>query len=158
MSTLIATDSRGTTYELRFRSMFDPGRGYAFPCDAAGCVELDALSEHARNNYLYARALVGRDLAVPQVQLLGCFDIQIAPREAPDSAQSRRKTKLGLGPSEALQRRVGAVWGLILRTGVPKGARPRCASCLGPYPRRRGTPCLAPLATPARGDLNVNTP
>jgi hypothetical protein len=64
------TDPSATIYELRFRSMFDPGRGYSFPCNADGSVELDALSEHARNNYLYARALVGRDLAAPQVQPL----------------------------------------------------------------------------------------
>jgi hypothetical protein len=65
MNTLITT-----THELRFQSMFEPGRGYSFPCDAAGCVPLDALSEQARNNYLFARALVGRDLAAPQVQPL----------------------------------------------------------------------------------------
>jgi hypothetical protein len=68
MNTSTTTDR--TAYELRFASMFDPGRGYAFPCDAAGCVELDALSEQARHNYLFARALVGRDLAAPQVQPL----------------------------------------------------------------------------------------
>lgn len=60
--------STATAYELRFASMFDPGRGYSFPCDAGGCVELDALGDRERNNYLYARALVGRDLAAPAVQ------------------------------------------------------------------------------------------
>lgn len=60
--------SIATAYELRFRSMFEPGRGYAFPCDANGCVELDALSDGVRNNYLYARAVVGRELAAPAVQ------------------------------------------------------------------------------------------
>jgi hypothetical protein len=55
-------------YELRFQSLFHEGRGYAFPCDAAGRVDLDALSEKARNNYLFARTLVGRDLSVPAVQ------------------------------------------------------------------------------------------
>ena len=55
-------------YELRFQSLFNEGRGYAFPCDATGCVDLDALSDTARNNYLFARAVVGRDLSVPAVQ------------------------------------------------------------------------------------------
>jgi hypothetical protein len=29
-------------YEMRFRSLFDAGRGLAFPCDAQGRVALDA--------------------------------------------------------------------------------------------------------------------
>lgn len=56
-------------FELRFRSLFDEARGLAFPCDAAGCVLLDALSERARQNYLYARALTGRDFAWPEVRV-----------------------------------------------------------------------------------------
>jgi hypothetical protein len=55
-------------HELRFRSLFDGGRALAFPCDAQGRVDLDALSERARTNYLYARGLVGRDFAYPSVQ------------------------------------------------------------------------------------------
>jgi hypothetical protein len=55
-------------YELRFQSLFDEGRGYAFPCDASGRVDLDQLSEQVSNNYLFARALVGRELAVPSVR------------------------------------------------------------------------------------------
>jgi hypothetical protein len=55
-------------YELRFRSLFDDGRGYAFPCDAQGHVDMDALSERARNNYLYARTVVGREFSMPAVQ------------------------------------------------------------------------------------------
>ena len=55
-------------YELRFASIFDPGRGYSFPCDARGRVDLDALSERLRNSYFYARAVVGRELAAPAVQ------------------------------------------------------------------------------------------
>lgn len=57
------------TYQLRYRSLFDPGRGFAFPCDASGLVELDALSERARTNYLYARAIVGKELALPAVEM-----------------------------------------------------------------------------------------
>jgi hypothetical protein len=54
-------------FELRFESLFDEGRGFAFPCDAAGRVNLDALSPRSRTNYLFARTLIGRDFAVPAV-------------------------------------------------------------------------------------------
>jgi len=54
-------------YELRFRSLFDEGRAYAFPCDAAGHVDIDALSHKARLNYLYARTVIGREVAMPAV-------------------------------------------------------------------------------------------
>jgi hypothetical protein len=57
-----------TGYELRFQSLFDEGRALSFPCDAQGRVDLDALSERARGNYLYARAVVGREFATPAVQ------------------------------------------------------------------------------------------
>ena len=56
-------------YELRFQSLFDAGRAYAFPCDAAGHVDLDALSDRARENYLYARTVVGRDFSMPAVMV-----------------------------------------------------------------------------------------
>jgi len=57
-------------FELRFQSLFDSGRGFAFPCDPSGRVNLDGLSDRARNNYLYARAMVGRELAVPAVSVM----------------------------------------------------------------------------------------
>lgn len=56
-------------YELRFASLFNPGRALAFPCDAGGRVEMDTLSETALRNYLYARAVVGREFATPAVVL-----------------------------------------------------------------------------------------
>jgi hypothetical protein len=58
-------------FELRFQSLFDSGRGYAFPCDPTGQVDLDQLSDRARDNYLYARAVVGRELAMPAVRPIG---------------------------------------------------------------------------------------
>jgi hypothetical protein len=61
-------DSTLSQFELRFQSLFDSGRGFAFPCDPTGRVDLDRLSDRARNNYLYARAMVGRELSVPAVQ------------------------------------------------------------------------------------------
>jgi hypothetical protein len=54
-------------YELRFESLFHPGRALMFPCDERGWVALDDLSERARRNYLYARAVVGREFATPAV-------------------------------------------------------------------------------------------
>jgi hypothetical protein len=57
-------------YELRFQSLFHEGRGYSFPCDANGRVNLDMLSERARNNYIYARAVIGLEVAVPRLQAL----------------------------------------------------------------------------------------
>lgn len=59
-------------YELRFQSLFDSGRGFSFPCDSQGQVDLEALGERARESYLYARAVVGRELAVPAVQPSFC--------------------------------------------------------------------------------------
>lgn len=55
-------------YELSFRSLFSEGRGYAFPCDAAGHVDIDALSFRARQNYFYARTVIGREVSMPAVQ------------------------------------------------------------------------------------------
>lgn len=55
-------------YELRYQSLFNEGRGFAFPCDAKGNVNLDALSDRARTNYCYARAVVGRELSTPTVR------------------------------------------------------------------------------------------
>jgi hypothetical protein len=56
-------------YELRFQSLYDAGRAYAFPCDAAGHVDMDALSSTARDNYLYARTVVGREFSIPAVMV-----------------------------------------------------------------------------------------
>ena len=56
-----------TSCEVRFESLFDGGRALVFPCDEHGRVDLDALPPRARSNYLYARALIGRDFVLPQV-------------------------------------------------------------------------------------------
>jgi len=52
-------------YELRFIDLFRAGHGYVFPCDAQGRVDIDNLAAKARLNYLYARAMVGRELSSP---------------------------------------------------------------------------------------------
>ena len=59
--------AREPRYELRFASLFHEGRGYSFPCDASGRVDIDALAEKARRNYLYVRTVVGREVATPLV-------------------------------------------------------------------------------------------
>jgi len=64
-STSAASDSR---YELLFPCLFKPGRGFAFPCDAAGNVTIDELCERRRDNYFYARAVVGKELSTPLVR------------------------------------------------------------------------------------------
>jgi hypothetical protein len=58
-------NQKAVGYEIRFRSLFRDGQAMAFPCDADGHVDIDALSEH----YLFARAMVGREYAMPEVQV-----------------------------------------------------------------------------------------
>lgn len=56
-----------TGFELRFRSLIHKGSVLAFPCDREGHVDLDSMSDHAKNNYLFARAMVGREYDMPFV-------------------------------------------------------------------------------------------
>ena len=55
-------------FEIRFQSLFNAGRALAFPCDDGGHVDLDAFSERTRLNYFFARAMIGREYATPQVR------------------------------------------------------------------------------------------
>jgi hypothetical protein len=71
VNTSTTTTQACAEYELRFRSLFDEGRGYSFPCDRSGHVDIDALSDGARNNYFFAHTVIGRDLAAPRVQPRG---------------------------------------------------------------------------------------
>jgi len=57
-------------FELRYQS-FDRRQCFTFPCDPKGRVEMDRLSDRDRTNYLFARAMVGRDLAAPAVRPMG---------------------------------------------------------------------------------------
>lgn len=57
-----------STHELRFVSLFQPGRAVSVPCDASGEVRLDDLPERLKNAYLGARALVGKEYAFPAVE------------------------------------------------------------------------------------------
>lgn len=67
-------------YELRFQSLFDAGRAYAFPCDAGGHVNMEALTDSARESYLYARSVVGLELSVPTVRVCPAHQQPAAPR------------------------------------------------------------------------------
>jgi hypothetical protein len=57
------------SHELRYQSLFNPGRALSFPCDAEGHVQLDSLDDRAMANYLYAR-VVGREYAIPLVSVV----------------------------------------------------------------------------------------
>jgi len=67
MSMSLMVSIEPPAYELRYESLFKAGRGYAFPCDAAGHVDMDALSDTVRERYLYARTVVGREFLTPAV-------------------------------------------------------------------------------------------
>ena len=54
-------------FEILFESLFNGGRGLIFPCDERGHVDVDALSERGRNNYFFARTMLGREYATPRV-------------------------------------------------------------------------------------------
>jgi hypothetical protein len=68
MTPVPTASAHHASYLLWFHSSFHEGRALAFPCDAEGRVDMDSLSERARNNYLFARTAVGRDFAMPVVQ------------------------------------------------------------------------------------------
>src|SRR5262249_36751156 len=58
-------------FEVWFESLYHAGRGMVFPCDQAGHVDVDALSERGRNNYFFARAMMGREYANPRIVSCG---------------------------------------------------------------------------------------
>ena len=62
--------SLAARYELRFPSLFEGGRDFVFPCDAHGHINICGLSERSRNNYYYARTLIGREFSVPAVAIV----------------------------------------------------------------------------------------
>ena len=60
----------GASFVLHFESLFHAGREFAFPCDEQGSVDLDTMPTRIRNNYLYARAMLGREFAWPSVRCM----------------------------------------------------------------------------------------
>ncbi|HEU5297529.1 MAG TPA: hypothetical protein VFU71_22315 [Burkholderiaceae bacterium] len=55
-------------FELHYARLLGVGRSFAFPCDAAGNVDVDSLSERARENYFFARSAVGVEMSLPIVR------------------------------------------------------------------------------------------
>jgi hypothetical protein len=53
---------------LRFQTLFREGPGWSFPCDATGHVDMDSMSDRTRNNDMFARAVIGIEVAAPCVQ------------------------------------------------------------------------------------------
>lgn len=68
-------------FMLRFDSLFKPGSGYAFDCDASGAVDLDDLSGRARDNHFFARTMFKHDFGTPKVVPVSNHRQLIAPAE-----------------------------------------------------------------------------
>lgn len=56
-----------TGFELRFDPLARSGQALVFPCDAKGQVDMNTLSNRALCDYLFARALIGRQFGRPAV-------------------------------------------------------------------------------------------
>jgi hypothetical protein len=67
MDTTANSSNGAASFELRFQSLFDEGRGLAFPCDERGQVDMDRLPDRARSNFFRASTLIGRDFATPRL-------------------------------------------------------------------------------------------
>lgn len=59
----------GPTHLLHFEPLAAQGHGLDIPCDPQGRVGLDALGDKARNDYFFARALIGCLFARPVVKI-----------------------------------------------------------------------------------------
>lgn len=57
-----------STHLLHFEPLTPQGAGLDIPCDPQGRVGLDALGEQLRNDYFFARTLIGRLFAKPTVR------------------------------------------------------------------------------------------
>jgi hypothetical protein len=64
----LPTEPSEAGFELFYASLFHPGRGFAFPCDATGKVKLAQLSDRGFSNYLHSVDAVGIELGQPQVK------------------------------------------------------------------------------------------
>lgn len=70
METIDTSSRQRAAFELRFEPLRHASRGFAFPCDAEGQVALNDMSDRLRDNYFYARAVVGNELSWPFVRAL----------------------------------------------------------------------------------------
>lgn len=67
-SAQIALQGAETTHLLHFEPLTAQVAGMDFPCDLQGRVRLDAWPPRLRNEYFFARALMGRHFAPPTVR------------------------------------------------------------------------------------------
>ena len=58
-------------YEICYPSLLDDQGALCFPCDMQGHVDLNGLSPLVIENYLFARAMVGRGFALPALVVHG---------------------------------------------------------------------------------------
>jgi hypothetical protein len=58
------------THLLHFEPLTAGDAGLDVPCDPQGRVGLDALTDRLRNDYFFARTLIGRLFAAPTVRLV----------------------------------------------------------------------------------------
>ena len=58
---------RSPRFEIRYTPLDSTWPLLTFPCDAKGSVALDSLPERTRNNYFFARAVVGGAYATPAI-------------------------------------------------------------------------------------------
>ncbi|MDM0070604.1 hypothetical protein [Variovorax sp. J31P207] len=58
-------------FRLVYRSLSGAPAEHSFPCNPDGEVDLDQLDDRSRNNYFFARAMVGRAMKPPMVERAG---------------------------------------------------------------------------------------
>lgn len=63
-----ATCAHQDGFELCFQSLQDPLRDKSFPCDECGHVDMDRMEAYTLHEYLYARAVVGKEFHRPAVR------------------------------------------------------------------------------------------
>ncbi|KQY81358.1 hypothetical protein ASD35_05910 [Pelomonas sp. Root1444] len=63
-----AQSSAQATHLLHFEPLTAGDAGLDVPCDPQGRVGLDALGDKLRNDYFFARTLIGRLFAAPTVR------------------------------------------------------------------------------------------
>lgn len=63
-----ASCSHQDGFELCFQSLQGPHRDMSFPCDEGGHVDMDQLETCTLHEYLYARAVVGKEFHRPAVR------------------------------------------------------------------------------------------
>jgi hypothetical protein len=58
-------------FELYFESLREPRQVKSFPCDESGHVDMDRLEKTVLCEYLYARAVIGKEFHSPAVRRRG---------------------------------------------------------------------------------------